>query len=347
MKRILYITRANPCLRRAHSHNIVSTVSLLNKSNDVCSRLVTSGKFSCSISDVFSRHGVEKKFSIDIVKIISLYLIKNRHHYDLIYFRDPRLLVSLSIARILGKKVIFEVHGSREWRGLNWLWQVAYNFSTAHIFITNALAADYEKSTKPRAFIPPVGVNLEDFKTTAKSEGKYVLLYIGSSERYYDLMLLVKMLKLLHKNVYLRLVGIKQEEADVLKKEAAILKVAERLEVMPRVNHHEIPGLLCAADVLLNPKVRGYAGSVSSKLYSYLAAGKPIVASVVPADAEVVTEKNSLIVEATATAFADAISQLINNKDLAERISKQAKNDAIRYSTLNRSTQLMDFIKQI
>ena len=142
-------------------------------------------------------------------------------------------------------------------------------------------------------------------------------------------------------------VGIKDEGARDLKKIADELNVSDRVKIIARIDPSEIPAYLKGADVLLNPKVKGFEGSVSSKLIEYLAASRPIVASVVPADHEVLTEKNAIIVNPDPEAFASAIRGLIENSKKREELSGFAHTDAERYSNERRRALLEEFIKKI
>src|SRR3989344_3441537 len=115
--RILYITRANLCLRRAHSHNILATAALCNSVPGIGVTLVSSGRQTCSMTEMFERHDLDNKIPFQKSTWLSGYILRNRNSFDLLYVRDPRLLLEMILARMLGKKVVFEIHGSREWRG--------------------------------------------------------------------------------------------------------------------------------------------------------------------------------------------------------------------------------------
>ena len=348
--RILYITRANLCLRRAHSHNILATSALLGSISGVDISVISSGKQTCLPEELFMRHDIQIKVPYTRSHWLSGFIFRSRNNFDALYVRDPRLIIEMILARMLGKKVIFEIHGSREWKGLSWLWRFAHRIAHAHIFITTLLKKYYGACQKPCAIIPTVGIDQEKYDN-AKSrrifEQGFVALYLGSQESYYDVAILVRMLARAPKQVVLVLVGIKDDGARDLKKIADELNVSDRVKIIARIDPSEIPAYLKGADVLLNPKVKGFEGSVSSKLIEYLAASRPIVASVVPADHEVLTEKNAIIVNPDPEAFASAIRGLIENSKKREELSGFAHTDAERYSNERRRALLEEFIKKI
>lgn len=359
MIRILYATRVNLCLRRAHTHNILKTVELFGQSRGIEATLVSLGRQSCALEEMMSRHGALSPIRFSRARILWWFLLRNRASFDIFYARDPRLLATMAIARFfLRKKVIFEIHGSREWPFLHWLWILAFRVAHAHIFITQILRDEYRPyGEKPHMIIPCAGVDLMAFEAAAATPLRstyhlaadaFILLYLGGSQGiYYDAKLLVDMMRYLPEPIILFLVGLKEHEGQKLKQRAETLGVNNRVFCIRRINPPEIPAYLLAADVLLNPKIKGYAGSVSSKLYEYLAAGKPIVASVVPADREVISEHNAVIVKPTAEAFARAIRQLFENPEERERLGKQAREDAKQYIWGERQKKLVEFISYL
>ena len=347
MIRILYATRANLCLRRAHAHNILKTAALLATDGACEVTIVFSGTQSCTPEEMMARHGIDVPLVARHARSLTWHIIKNTSAIDILYVRDPRLLCAMIVARLLGKKVIFEIHGSHEWPFLHWLWRLAFRIAHAHIFITRALRDEYQPREKPYTIISCAGVDPVAFDVTPTplrqeyrlSPDAFILLYIGGSQGiYYDVKILIDMMALLPRNHLLFLVGLKDAETG---------GDHDRVFRIGRVNPAEIPSYLRAADMLLNPKVKGYAGSISSKLYEYLAAGKPIVASVVPADREVLNEQNAMIVEPAADAFASAVTELYENTEKRERLGRQAREDSKKYTWQERQKKLSTFIKSV
>jgi glycosyltransferase involved in cell wall biosynthesis len=90
-------------------------------------------------------------------------------------------------------------------------------------------------------------------------------------------------------------------------------------------------------DILVSPRTEGT--SVPLKIYSYLLAGKPIVATNLLAHTLVLHEDIALLVEPTTAAFADGLVTLIRDQDLRQRLGRQAqryaqeKYDAASYLT--------------
>ncbi len=351
---ILYITSANLCLRRAHSHNILQTASLLTTLDDVRVTLVSSGTKRCTDKEIFERHAIGGGVLVKHYWSILAYVINRRRTFDILYARDPRLVVSMMVARyLLKKKVIFEIHGSHEWRGLLFLWKLAAWVADAHVYITKLLRDYYNLKQKPSAVIPSNGLRLEDFRHVSSRsslslpEKAFLVLYLGSQGKYYDVSILIHALPLVNPKIVLVLVGVKDEEKKSLDDIIKACGVRDRVIFVGRVNYIDIPRYLGAADVLVNPKVRGYYGSVSSKLYEYLAAGKPIVASVVPADREVLSEENALLVAPTPEDFARALTRLLDHTDDRIRLGNKAREDSAQYGEERRKEKFQQFLNML
>jgi glycosyltransferase involved in cell wall biosynthesis len=83
------------------------------------------------------------------------------------------------------------------------------------------------------------------------------------------------------------------------------------------------------------------------KLFEYMAAGKPIVASDLPALAEVLRHgENALLAEAgNPDALAAAIRRVLEDRALAERIARTAFDEAPNYSWQRRADRLVPVLQ--
>jgi glycosyltransferase involved in cell wall biosynthesis len=74
--------------------------------------------------------------------------------------------------------------------------------------------------------------------------------------------------------------------------------------------------------VLISPRLDGT--STPLKIYSYLHAEKPIVATSITAHTQVLTEDTAILVEANKEAFAEGILRALSNPELSEQLGKNA-----------------------
>lgn len=111
----------------------------------------------------------------------------------------------------------------------------------------------------------------------------------------------------------------------------------------------QIPLVLAAADILLLPSTSDlpYANYMSPlKLFEYMAAERPIVASDLPVLREVLQNQyNALLVSIEdADGWAEAISQLIEQPELGQRLSSQARKDVENYAWTRRAERILNHL---
>ena len=120
---------------------------------------------------------------------------------------------------------------------------------------------------------------------------------------------------------------------------------ADRVEFTGWRPPQDVAASLARCHALALPNVRSTISERYTsplKLFDYLAAGRPIVASDLPAIREVLTDQvNGLLVEpGRADVLADALGRVLDDRALAERLSRKAFDDADRYSWDARAARL-------
>ena len=143
------------------------------------------------------------------------------------------------------------------------------------------------------------------------------------------------------------IVGGFEAEPDLthLRRLSAELGLSERVTFTGWVRPSEVPRLLRDATVLVLPN---RATTVSArytsplKLFEYLALGKPIVASDLPALREVLRDQENaiLVPPDRPVALAAALREVLDDPELAERLGRGARADAPQYSWDRRAGRL-------
>jgi glycosyltransferase involved in cell wall biosynthesis len=115
------------------------------------------------------------------------------------------------------------------------------------------------------------------------------------------------------------LVGADETGATTVSRNHADLVRAGALRVVKRQPRERIPGFLAMADVLVSP--RAYGDNLPLKIFDYLAAGKPIVATDIPAHRALLDDENALLTGAWSPELASGIVRLLRDPELAARLA--------------------------
>ena len=113
--------------------------------------------------------------------------------------------------------------------------------------------------------------------------------------------------------------------------------LGSRVEFVGMVEPSRVSGLLAKGDVLVLPNA-GAGPTVNHtsplKLFEYMAAGKPIVASNLPSIREVLRDgENAVLVEpGNPTALTSGLRRVLEDRKLAERIASRAFDEVAEYS---------------
>jgi glycosyltransferase involved in cell wall biosynthesis len=156
--------------------------------------------------------------------------------------------------------------------------------------------------------------------------GAPIVLYGGTFESYQGLKQLIQAIPLVRAQVpdaTFVLVGAENGSGTAVRAQGAALLEAGALRIIDRQPRHQIPGYLGLADILVSP--RSYGGNLPLKVFDYLAAGRPIVATDIPTHRTVLTEDRAVLVAPQTEDIARGIVSLLRNPERAERLARAAR----------------------
>lgn len=120
-------------------------------------------------------------------------------------------------------------------------------------------------------------------------------------------------------------------------------------EILGAVPHERLPALLRRADVVVVPSVheKGVEEATSIAALEAMACARPLVVSAIGGLKELVRhEENGLLVpERDPQAIAAAVRRLVEDKPLAERVARNARDDIVRNYSLQARVQ--DFLRVV
>lgn len=163
----------------------------------------------------------------------------------------------------------------------------------------------------------------DEFEPAEKKSDRILILYTGNFEEYQGVEMLIEGFKMIEKNfpdVDLLLVGGEEDEINKLKKRYA----DSRVTFSGKKPLSEMPYFLQLSRILVSPRLKG--GNTPFKIYTYLASGKPILATDIISHTQVLTNGvNALLVEPTKEGIAGGFSSLLSDPCLMERLGKNAR----------------------
>lgn len=156
-----------------------------------------------------------------------------------------------------------------------------------------------------------------------------VVVYTGNFEGYQGLPALVEALPYVQAavpGVVLVLVGAEGRGSDAIAQQAARLNLNGHIRLVERQDRASMPAFLALANVLVSP--RSYGANLPLKIFDYLAAGRPIVATDIPTHRAVLNEERALLVPPFPAAIGAALSRILQDQALADRLSAAARDYA-------------------
>lgn len=175
------------------------------------------------------------------------------------------------------------------------------------------------------------GGDVEDLRRDLPA-GALLVLYVGNLEHYQGVGLVLDALsKLERPPPKFVAIGGSADAVAAHRARAAALGVAADANFLGARPLRRLGAYLEQADVLVSPRLSGH--NTPMKLYSYLAAGKPVLATRIRSHTQVLSDEEALLVEPTAEALAHGLDLLLRSTALRERLGLAARRlAATRYS---------------
>ena len=148
-------------------------------------------------------------------------------------------------------------------------------------------------------------------------------------------------------NVLFYIVGGAPKQNDPLRRFASA-----HVRFVGFVEPHRVPLYQSAADVLVLPNTpHGDISSYTSplKLFEYMAAARPIVASDQPVLMEILRDGENAVLfrSGDPSSLADGIRKVLADERLAARMTTQARKQVEGYSWLNRARRIDEFMRDV
>lgn len=344
-----------------------------------CTSLASSGDFEVSLITVNSEEKIQNGVQLLSAKTNSsnrffrmlnaskaVYKKALEVNADVYHFHDPELLPYGLKLQKKGKKVIYDAHEDvpRQILGKPWIPKIlrkpiAYFYEKYEDYISSRLSfvvvstptikKRYLKVTPNTEAIcnyPILGENthLPDWDSRANE-----ICYIGGITRIRGAVEIVKTLELLP-DVKLNMAG--PYSSDSLKQELQVMPAWNRVKDYGFVSRQEIVGILNRSKVglvTLYPQ-ENYLDSLPIKMFEYMYAGIPVVASNFPLWKQIVTDHNCGICVNPLDVgdISTAVSKLLTDDHLAKQMGENGRKAVLDfYNWENEERKLINIYHQL
>ncbi|MCS6770971.1 MAG: glycosyltransferase family 4 protein [Kiritimatiellae bacterium] len=268
--------------------------------------------------------------------------------YDVVHACEESIFFARRLASRIGARVVYDMDSSmadqliEKWGWLRLVAPILYAFERYAIRsadlvlpVCRALADKVERHApgKPCVLLhdmamdfPPVPPETEPLRERLGIRGT-LALYVGNLEHYQGVDLLLEGFAAAS-DPDLRLVIIGGREQDVAnyRARADSLGLAGRAFLLGPRPLERLMYYLQQADILVSPRLRGV--NTPMKIYSYLAAGRAIVATRIESHTQVLDDSVARLVDPEPTALADALTELARDPAARQRLGAAAATRA-------------------
>ena len=364
---ILYIAAIRLPTDKAHGLQILKTCEAFAQKGDHVELLVPRRQNTLT-DDPFVYYGVSPIFKITSLQVPDLFTLgrigfmaslvwfaevahmrKSFWTADAIYSRDAFVLAQYVL---LGRPLVYEAHTKPT---------VISTFVARRakrvVVISEGLREEYERLgvKKERIIVAPDAIDLETFSHPISKEESYtrlglphdkkIALYIGRLDGWKGVNTLCEASTLLPTTILVAIIGgDKDQIVRLAKKYPKVVFLGYR-------PYRELADNQAAADVLILPNTAKDIDSVRYtsplKLFTYMAANRPIVVSDLPSIREVLDEESAFFfVPDDAKSLADTIVHTLENSEIANRKAQKASELVHKYTWQTRADTIISGLER-
>lgn len=379
--KLIYIANSRIPTNKAHGFQIMKMCEAFSN-NGVNVELWLPNRFNSIKDSPFAYYGIRETFIVKKIPVIDLIPLSNllgsfanfveslsfsifllpklkKTGENIIYSRDQFLLWFLSFG---SRKFVYEIHS---FPGKPKFYRRIWRYSYRIVTITRALKELLVKNgvNPEKIIVAPDAVDLASFDSVNEKkeelrielglpQDSFIVGYVGrfkTLEMEKGVSTMIEALPMLDKDVKMVFVGGEETEIKDYKSLANRYNVSVQCLFFGYQPHSKAIKYMKAMDALVipfpnQPHYAFYASPL--KLFEYMASGRPIIASDLPALREILNDKNALFFKPeNVVDLARAIKMLKSSQMLGYNLSRQALADVKQYTWQNRARNILNFVK--
>ena len=291
------------------------------------------------------------KILLDVLVFFKAVQLLLRKRYDVIHSHEEACFFSMFLAWVFRTRHLYDMHSVLSKQ----LGNFDFGNKTIFVRIFRALESMVLKTcdavitvgTDLERYVKTVGagirvvmienIALQAYQTSVESDdveqlknklgldGRLPIVYAGTFERYQGLNMALDCVEIVAKqypSVIFIFVGAVNQQASEWTELAEDMNLQDHVLFLDVVSPAESMVYLAYAAVLISPRLDGTTTPL--KIYSYLHANRPIVATNITAHTQVLSPETAVLVEPNKDAFAEGILRVLRTPELAECIAQNA-----------------------
>lgn len=289
-----------------------------------------------------SRH----KLLFDFLILLKALELIRQFRYDFIHCVEESVYMGLLCKWMFGVPVIYDMHSSlteqlRESKIFNHgfvirLATLMENVGIRHadcLIGSHGLASHINSIAPGKIFhecrfeadsLPPKNLSLA---RRLGIEDQSLLVYAGNFSSYQGIDLLIEATVLVRQAIphfKLLLVGGTKDEILSIERKLQRHRLSNTVILLQRRPQQEILGYLALGDALVMPRPRGL--NAPMKIYTYILANKPIVATNIPAHTSILDEETAILVNPDPQSLSEGIVCALTNKKRIKQITDTSRS---------------------
>ncbi|MCO6401098.1 MAG: glycosyltransferase [Verrucomicrobia bacterium] len=264
--------------------------------------------------------------------------------YDVVHACEESVFFAKALAQKAGAPLVYDMDSSMADQMMEkWGWLRAFRFllegfekralrsSDLVLPVCQSLADKVDRFApgKPRVLLhdmamefPPVPAETERLRESLNLSGP-MALYVGNLEHYQGIDLLLEgFAAAREETLSLVIVGGKPADVEKYRARIAALGLSGRAHLLGPRPLNRLSYYLEQADILVSPRLRGV--NTPMKIYSYLLAGRAIVATKIESHTQVLDESFAKLVDPTPAAMGEALRALAQSEPERARLGSRA-----------------------
>lgn len=294
-----------------------------------------------------------RKLACDLWMVVALHRMLRRHRYDVIHAVEEMVFPAALMHRFYGARLVYDMDSSlsdqltESWTLLRPLRRVFEAIERRFIWRSSlvlAVCEDLAAKVRPwlgdkRVIVLPDVPMGDDASGLAEplhnADGRLVALYVGNLEHYQGIDLLLESVALLGEAAPLRMIvigGTAKHVRHYTQRAQALGIPPGRLELLGARPVSQLGAYLRQAEILVSPRTLGQ--NTPMKVYSYMQAGKAILATDIRSHTQALDASCAMLVEAEPAAMAQGFARLLHDPALRARLGQAAQERAEREYSL-------------